>query len=124
MSLAGQLAKPRKQYAVDARPGVPGVQITDLQKRGVPFTLRSIVDCASYPDGVFTFNDYLENALDQDLVDLVQSDYSTAMDGWRVKVLDCRQVSLQKSATIVGGLQYTSGAILICEWDLIGQDIS
>ncbi len=123
MSLRGSLVPPRRQFDLDMRKGIPGIQITDLQKHGVPFTLHSIVDCASYVDGQSIFNDYLEIAVGGGIVSLVQSDYDTAIAGWQVKVLDCRMLALQQAKVIVGGLQYSTGFILSCEWDLIGEEV-
>lgn len=122
MSLRGQIEGPRGQLEIDQRPGVDGTEILHLRNRGTPFTLTSIVDCESYAAAQGIYRGYqaaeLHSAVGSSPV--VQNDYDTITHGYKCKVLGVRLLSIRKAAVIVGGLQYTSGAILECEWTLIG----
>ncbi len=124
MSLVGQIEPPRAMLEVDQRGGVDGSEILRTGKRGVPFTLVSTVDCSSYADGQWIFkNEYQQLWIEADAGNLVQSDYDVSTDGYYVKVLGVRMLSLRQARVIVGGLNYTSGAILICEWTLLAIEI-
>lgn len=121
MSLRGQLEPPRAALEVDQRPGVDGSEILYTGKRGSPFTLVSLVDCASYADAQDVFNQY--KAVQLDLIagglPVVQSDYSTNAHGYVCKTLAIRLLGIRQAPVIVGGLIYTSGAILEVEWTLL-----
>lgn len=125
MSLDGNLEIPRGMLEVDQRLGVDGSEILHTRSRGVPFTLRSIVDVASYANGQFIYREYqnVHLASNNPAGPIIQSDYDTSAGGWYAKVLAIRLIKIQKAAVIVGGLNYTSGAILECEWTLIGISI-
>jgi hypothetical protein len=122
MALLGQLSEPRNQHEIDQRPGVDGTEILHTRKRGVPFTLISIHDCQSYALAQTEFHAICAGALasSSGALEVIQTDFSTLTAGYLCKVLDIRLVNIQQSAVIVGGLNFTSGAILTLEWTLLG----
>ena len=106
---------------IDQRGGLDGTEVTSAGKKGTPFTLISRVDCQSYIDGQFLFKLYRDGFMNDALgaIQVVQSDYDTTAFGYKCQVLDIRLISCDRAPVIVGGLQYTSGAILECEWTLL-----
>lgn len=121
MSLTGNIIPPGYMLSVDQRGGVDGTEITSEGSKGTPFVLISRVDVESYTDGQFLFKLYRDGLINDSVgaVPVVQSGYDTVSFGYHCQVLDVRLLSCQRAPVIVGGLQFTSGAILECEWTLI-----
>jgi hypothetical protein len=124
LSLTGQVAPPSTRLELIQRPGIPGSGVRDLNYLSVPFKLRSIVDVASVWEGQILLVDY--DAIKGTVVTLIKDgvDFSDPLQAgmigpWSVLVLDVRLEALHATLAAVGGISLPSGAVLVCQWDLV-----
>ena len=112
----------KQQVYVDARTGVEGCALWLKGVRPEKFTLRSGVDVESFTGAANLYKQYRE-LIGTDPVDLVWSGWDSAVDGYRVCVLDVRRVDVSGLLASVGGINPPSAAWLECDWDLIAVPI-
>jgi hypothetical protein len=118
LHLHGHIEPPRKSCLVLARAGVEGNSAWLDVKHGVPFRLRSVVDCADIYEGRVFYNNYLE-AIGGNPVDVVWEDQSADDEGFKCVVLDVKLIDLHLILNSVGGFSDYSTARLECEWMLV-----
>ena len=106
---------PKEEVEVVKRPGVDGVGIWRTGKRGSPMTVTTTVDAASFAVGQAMYLSY-SNLIANAAVAIIWE--GLAMP-FLVNVLDVRVITLNAISTSVGGINPPSGAVLVCEWDLI-----
>jgi hypothetical protein len=121
--ISGNPLPPSEFLSIDQRPGLDGTEITREAVKGLPFTLVTWVDEASYEAAWGLYRDYL--ALKQgDPVPLVHAGInSETVENYLVQVLDVRPLEVKACRPGAGGLNPPSLAMLICEWHLIAIEI-
>ena len=100
------------------RPGVDGIILRRLGKRGKPFDLISREDVASLTAGRQGISAY-KDMIGGDAVVVIQNGVTLAPDYFVVAV---RPLRLRAIATATGGLNPPSNAWLECAWTLVAQD--
>lgn len=123
-ALAGKIVPPSPRLELIQRPGIPGSAVRNLGYSSGPFKLRSLVDVADVAAGEVLLADYLlakgeQLVLVKDGVDFSDPLQAGEIGSWWVIVLDVQVEDLHAVMASVGGLSSPSGAVLICEWDLV-----
>lgn len=122
VTLLGSPEKLREQIIVMARPGVEGVALWKTNRRGIEFTLRSLVDLESFAEADATYEEYLD-LIGEDPVGLEWSGVEQAERGYSVCVLEVARVRQGELLIDVGGLLDSDPgggkAFLECDWKLI-----
>lgn len=95
---------PKKQSVTIMRPGVPGVLIIDMAKRGVPFLLPTLVDVSGRSNAEILLKAY-RDAILVDQLDLIWSDINYASaHGVRFVITDVVDARIEPVAQTSGGL--------------------
>lgn len=118
LGIRGPLAPLKEILSLDERPGVNGTEITREGEKGRPFTVRTWVDQASYQDARNTFLLYLFQ-IGRDPVQMIRGGENSFAEGYRVIVLDVREVFIGTIVPGPGGLNAPSAGYLECDWDLL-----
>jgi hypothetical protein len=118
LSLAGQVEPPKEECLLLSRPGVEGVAVWRVGKRGIKFTLRSTVDAESHAHARQLFAAYAAT-IGGEPVELVWDGLEMTDEGFKVIVLDVRPVEIKAIIGGVGGLNYPSEGWCVCDWDLV-----
>lgn len=120
IAIAGAVDESAVAISIDSWAGVDGVDFTDEGRKGVPFSLFTLVDTDDLAEATERIRDYKELTASGS-VEIVQ-DGEIILE--RFKVLAVTPLRKQKIAVAVGNKQSTlAGALLECRWDLIAQPI-
>ena len=122
VTLHGSPEPLREQVDVGSRPGVEGNDIWRTAQRGIPFQLRSMVDCESFTDADSLYSQYLA-LIGEDPVLLEWSGVEQDDRGYDVVVVAVQRVRAGELLIDVGGtLDSDPGGgkgFLECDWTLI-----
>lgn len=118
LGIRGPLAPAKEILSLDERPGVNGTEVTKEGKKGRPFTVRTWVDAASYEAARTKFIDYTD-LIGTDAAILIRGGVSSLAEGYRVIILDVREVYIGKIVPGPGGLNAPSAGYIECDWDLL-----
>ena len=119
ISLRGQIDSGEGERLENiTRAHVDGVAFRKVGKRGAPFAMTSLVDCASASAAKSTFGTY--KALEGTLTTVVDD----AGNSWsNVAVLNVRRNSIRQVYTPVGGVA-GGGWLLSCQWVFVPTETS
>ena len=120
LTMQGQVIFPTDDSAVDARPGVEGLQFTLQGARGRPFTMFTRVDVSSYGAGLQYFSTNYLPTIRMGLLPLIVNDCAYEDINLKCNVI---RVSLAprgcyRAYPIVNGLTAGSTHLLEAEWEL------
>lgn len=119
LSIDGVPPVRQQQGQLVVRPGVNGVAFVLTGTRGVPFTVRTRVDCESKAAALAKRVEYAELAF-AGKQSMIWGDHSVVTeDGAKVMVLEVRTLACGELLVSSGGLNPPSLGYLECEWDLI-----
>lgn len=119
LSIDGVPPVRQQQPQVIVRPGVDGVSFWLTGSRGVPFTVRTRVDCESKDDAFAKRYEYSQ-VVGVGKLPMVWGDQSMFLeDNAQVMVLAVRPIVCRELLASSGGLNSPSEGYLEAEWDLI-----
>lgn len=122
LALHGNPDPLKEEVLVLSRPGVDGVAVWKIGKRGQKFTLRSVCDARDIAHARDLFCQY-KALIGADPVSLTWADLPLANESAKVVVLDVRAATLKTILGGVGGLNPPSTGWVECDWDLVAVEV-
>jgi hypothetical protein len=118
------MPEPRlEQMEVEMVRGLDGVSIPKTGKRGVPFQLFSIRDCASYAVAVARVNAYRQMVAGE--WGIIWQDLNLLSEwGTTYVVLSVGQINIKQAINGTGGVSGTSTHLVEAMWTLIATEPS
>lgn len=124
IKLSRALPQPTKRITREIRSGVSGVTWWDTGRRGVPFTLVSVVNCVDVNAAQDLFREY-QNKKDAFVPVTAEWD-GVNPDPVRLMILDVDVIDEGLYATLlgIGGVVSPSNAMLHCRWEVEPLELS
>ncbi|HEX4150509.1 MAG TPA: hypothetical protein VHY20_16035 [Pirellulales bacterium] len=107
-----------EQLRLATREGVDGVFVMQTGARGVPFTLRTIVDAADMATALLLYNLYT-TLIASDPVEIYWNSVNLSAGDQLYQVMNVRPIKICASGPNMGGINPPSYALCICDWDLV-----
>lgn len=104
----------RESVEVETRAGVNGHSLWLTGKRGMPFSVRTIVDVATVTAGGLLMAQYEAVVGSQATVVYAGVPFNKTFDVLNVAPVENRKILLG-----IGGVSGTSGALLVADWSLV-----
>lgn len=123
LDLVGGVVLPQESAEVLERPGVDGVGLKFLGRRGRPFTLHSRVDAQSLEDAHVAGRNYQQLVNNGILYSVAQHDVDYTNFGVEFAVLAVENLRIRAAWILRGGLFPPSLGWIEADWTLVALEI-